>query len=380
MKKIFRLAFLLLAITAFGQFSWPTYPVTAPIQIYKAVIDNGSGVVVTATNDSTLFAGVTQAAVVTSSGNVPLATQGPTQIQNAATGTLTMGELVTSDAHGNATAFVPASDGAQHCVLGSVVGLGSGAGAPGTYVYIRILPFCYTKSSGSGAVSSVFGRTGAVVATSGDYTVSQVTGAAPLASPAFTGTATAVNLTVTGACVGCSAPTLSFADITNGVAVSTMEVGSGGSLSPNGSGTITATSCPNCTGVMQIASVTLTAAQVNALSVTPVTIVAAPSAGQYIYPISAVYEFKFGSVAFLGTGGTWSLQPGTAANGPEWTDDGDGFLTTSSQLFQTAPSAQNVALATALAAPLTITSSSAYTGGTGCTVTVTVYYQTITAN
>jgi len=40
------------------------------------------------------------------------------------------------------------------------------------------------------AVSSVFGRTGAVVAASGDYSVGQVTGAAPLASPAFTGSIT----------------------------------------------------------------------------------------------------------------------------------------------------------------------------------------------
>jgi microcystin-dependent protein len=39
-------------------------------------------------------------------------------------------------------------------------------------------------------VSSVFSRTGAVTATSGDYTVGQVTGAAPLASPTFTGTVT----------------------------------------------------------------------------------------------------------------------------------------------------------------------------------------------
>lgn len=45
--------------------------------------------------------------------------------------------------------------------------------------------------SGGGAVTSVFGRTGAVVATSGDYAVGQVTGAAPLASPALTGTPTA---------------------------------------------------------------------------------------------------------------------------------------------------------------------------------------------
>ncbi len=39
----------------------------------------------------------------------------------------------------------------------------------------------------SSAISSVFGRTGAVVATSGDYSVAQVTGAAPIASPTFTG-------------------------------------------------------------------------------------------------------------------------------------------------------------------------------------------------
>src|SRR5208337_2361304 len=46
-------------------------------------------------------------------------------------------------------------------------------------------------STGSGgAVSSVFTRTGAVVATSGDYAVAQVTGAAPTASPTFTGTVT----------------------------------------------------------------------------------------------------------------------------------------------------------------------------------------------
>ena len=44
---------------------------------------------------------------------------------------------------------------------------------------------------GSGAVSSVFGRTGAVAATSGDYAVTQVTGAAPLVSPALSGTPTA---------------------------------------------------------------------------------------------------------------------------------------------------------------------------------------------
>jgi hypothetical protein len=45
----------------------------------------------------------------------------------------------------------------------------------------------------TGNVTSVFGRTGAVTAASGDYTVAQVTGAAPLASPTFTGSVTIVN-------------------------------------------------------------------------------------------------------------------------------------------------------------------------------------------
>ena len=40
----------------------------------------------------------------------------------------------------------------------------------------------------SAPVSSIFGRTGAVTATTGDYTAAQITGAAPLASPTFTGT------------------------------------------------------------------------------------------------------------------------------------------------------------------------------------------------
>lgn len=43
----------------------------------------------------------------------------------------------------------------------------------------------------SGLVTSVFGRAGVVVAGSGDYSVGQITGAAPILSPAFSGTPTA---------------------------------------------------------------------------------------------------------------------------------------------------------------------------------------------
>ncbi len=45
-----------------------------------------------------------------------------------------------------------------------------------------------STAAASSPISSVFGRTGAVVAASGDYSVAQITGAAPIASPTFTGT------------------------------------------------------------------------------------------------------------------------------------------------------------------------------------------------
>lgn len=69
-------------------------------------------------------------------------------------------------------------------VLGRVLSTNSVAGTYTTLLGPEVL-------AASGAVASVFGRTGAVVATSGDYSVGQVTGAAPLASPALTGTPTA---------------------------------------------------------------------------------------------------------------------------------------------------------------------------------------------
>lgn len=58
--------------------------------------------------------------------------------------------------------------------------VGAGLGTNGTWQLVA--------GAGGGAVSSVFGRTGAVAALSGDYTVGQVTGAAPLISPDFTAT------------------------------------------------------------------------------------------------------------------------------------------------------------------------------------------------
>lgn len=52
---------------------------------------------------------------------------------------------------------------------------------------MTLVPASSRATDPSAAVDSVFGRTGAVVATSGDYTAAQVTGAAALAGPTFTG-------------------------------------------------------------------------------------------------------------------------------------------------------------------------------------------------
>jgi len=58
---------------------------------------------------------------------------------------------------------------------------------PATTAYTAWNPI---GSAGTSPVTSVFGRVGPVTAQSGDYSVTQVTGAAPIASPNFTGTPT----------------------------------------------------------------------------------------------------------------------------------------------------------------------------------------------
>jgi Concanavalin A-like lectin/glucanases superfamily len=65
---------------------------------------------------------------------------------------------------------------------------------PGSDNSTRLATTAYVQAQGyltNNSVTSVFGRTGAVSGAAGDYSVGQVTGAAPLASPALTGTPTA---------------------------------------------------------------------------------------------------------------------------------------------------------------------------------------------
>ena len=88
----------------------------------------------------------------------------------------------------------------------------------------------------SAPVSSVFGRTGNVTAASGDYSVGNITGAAPLASPTFTGTVTVPTPLVAGA-----AATKAYVD----AAVPTMYITTTRGQTGNYQGTAPATYCPS---------------------------------------------------------------------------------------------------------------------------------------
>ncbi len=71
-------------------------------------------------------------------------------------------------------------------ILGRVLSTNASAGT-----YAMLVAGAEIQAPGGGAVSTVFGRAGAIAAQAGDYSVGQVTGAASLASPIFTGTPTA---------------------------------------------------------------------------------------------------------------------------------------------------------------------------------------------
>lgn len=250
------------AIPAHAQFNWPTYPVHAPTQIYKIMVDNGSGVAIPATGDGTIPLGITQNSVVTSTGKVQLVTGGgPSQVQVNATTSVTSGELVTSDAHANVVAFSPTSDGAVHCSLGYVMGLGTGAGAPGTFVYVVVQPFCYqTANSASGGITSIFGNTGPTITTltvptgdslntSGTGTIAATSLSAASALPNGTTCTTQTLGDTTTDCatdafvqnaINNFTPVVSFSAVNTGTNTNALHIGSAGSLNAIGTGTISA--------------------------------------------------------------------------------------------------------------------------------------------
>lgn len=198
--------------------------------------------------------------------------------------------------------------------------------------------------AGGGAVSSVFGRTGAVVAQTGDFTQSQISaGAIANGTTATTQTALSNDTKVA---------TDAYVDTAIAVA---------------GLGTVSKV------------TVTLTAAQINAMSVTPITLVAAPGSGNYIFPIAVLMEYVFGAI-FIG-GNNLLVGVGAAGVTQIWYDQtSTGFIDqTSSRVAAPVPADNVASLAGVSNAALVMTATGAFTGGTGSTLKVTVFYNTITA-
>jgi hypothetical protein len=210
-------------------------------------------------------------------------------------------------------------------------------------------------------VTSVFGRTSAVVAASGDYTVAQVTGAAPLASPAFTGTINATAATTNVA-------TVSLGDNSTKAASTAWVVGQGfgvgtGNVSNTGTpangqiaqwtnattiqgvgttgslGSVVLSVSPALTGnptaptqslgdsstrlattqfVQQagltpiiFASAILSSLNLLALHVTPINLIPTPGAGFAIYPLFVSLEYKFNTTPYTIHGDSIKLDYGS---------------------------------------------------------------------
>lgn len=148
------------------------YNGASPACAVKAAASSTDGVIGIVSNGS----GTSGNAVITYRGYVPCSFDGATVSGDFVTASV----ATAGDCHdGGATR----PTGVQ--VLGRVESTNSVAGTYGMRAEMD------SPASGGAAITSVFGRTGAVTAQSGDYGVGQVTGAAPLTSPAFTGTPTA---------------------------------------------------------------------------------------------------------------------------------------------------------------------------------------------
>jgi hypothetical protein len=138
-------------------------------------------------------------------------------------------------------------------------------------------------------------------------------------------------------------------------------------------------------------TVVLTAAQILAMNTTPVQLIPAPGAGMVNIPVSVLFCAHYGSAAF-GGGGNMVVQWGNAAGATGQTTGfalpptvmtglGSGTAVGYMTPGDGATYAQGL-LASAGNAAIYISypASPAFTGGTGCTLTLTILYATISAS
>ena len=134
------------------------------------------------------------------------------------------------------------------------------------------------------------------------------------------------------------------------------------------------------TAVPSSVQVTLTASQVNGLSVTPIQLLPAAAAGTYNEVTSIEYLYTYGSAAFSGAQNITTQYAGTSTVAIS-SISSTGLITTTSNVskFQTTNPAYASGIVAPVAASVTITAAGAFTVGTGSTLKIKVYYRTITA-
>ncbi len=149
--------------------------------------------------------------------------------------------------------------------------------------------------------------------------------------------------------------------------------------------TLTAITSGAAQFAVRSATFTLTAAQFDAMSVTPVTVLAAAGAGTMIVPEQIYLALNYGGVQFAGGGvvgfqyGTTAALAGTLATNTEAAADFTGA--TSDTLYKFKSSSGNgtqVATAAGTNAAISISNqTAAFTAGTGSTFAGTIIYRVI---
>lgn len=135
--------------------------------------------------------------------------------------------------------------------------------------------------------------------------------------------------------------------------------------------------------IFQTATAILTAAQVNSLRASPVTLVAAAGAGTVICVLSCVAKMTYGgSNVFATSTGSLSLRYGTASGSIALTTAfaNAGIIAASDQIASTIPFGFITSYGSATNSPVIVTNSVAteFTGGAGNTISITITYKVLT--
>jgi hypothetical protein len=165
--------------------------------------------------------------------------------------------------------------------------------------------------TGATGATGATGHTGATGAT-GATGLTGATGAT--GATGHTGATGATGATGLTGATGATGPTaLTVTDGTNTVSnVSTIDFTSNATV--GGSGGVADVAITGGGGgvLIQVATITLSSAQILAAAVTPVPVLPAPGAGKFYIVISDIYEYIFGTVQY--SGGSGGLFYGTAMN------------------------------------------------------------------